>query len=501
MRVGQYWGGLQQAIVGRCATIWLGIIGLAKPAGHKLKMKMNRKIIATLITGAILTSKTATAQSPEADVNALVQRLQELEQKVKILERKGELDKEAAAEKAKTIPTLSIGATGLQASSADTNFTFALHGLLQVDTRTFFDDGGIQGNNSFLIRRARPIFSGTVFRDFDFMFNPDFGGSAVQIFDAYLNYRNAPWLQVRVGKFKTPVGLEYLQSDQVTLFNERALPTALVPGRDVGFQIWGDINGGVVSYAAGIFNGVGDGRSSGNTDFDDGKEFAGRLFTQPFKKSTVDSLRGLGFGVGGSWGDYSLISATGLPNGNGYVTDGQQQFFAYNATTSADGEHWRVAPQGYYYVGPFSLLGEYTIAAQKVRQTAAPFQSALLRNTGWQVSAGWVLTGEEATFTGVTPRNAFDPRAGKWGAFQIVGRYSELDVDDAAFPIFANPASATAAQAWALGLNWYLNKNLTIKTSYSRTTFDGGGGVGATAPAIVTRQPEQVFFTRAQLSF
>ena len=109
-------------------------------------------------------------------------------------------------------------------------------------------------------------------------------------------------------------------------------------------------------------------------------------------------------GVGGSWGDYTLTSATGLPNNNGYVTDGQQQFFAFNATTVADGEHWRVAPQTYYYVGPFSLLGEYTISAQNVRQTVAPFQQALLRNTGWQVAAGWVLTGEDATFTGVTPQ-------------------------------------------------------------------------------------------------
>lgn len=459
---------------------------------------MKTKIIATLLLGALVGIEAATAQSSEVDVNALLQRLQELEQKVKILERNGELDKEAAAEKAKATPTVSIGAGGLVARSADTNFVFALHGLLQVDSRTFFDDGGIAGNNGFLLRRARPIFSGTVFRDFDFNFTPDFGGSTAQIFDAYLNYRYQPWLQARIGKFKTPIGLEYLQSDQFTAFNERALPTELVPGRDVGFQIWGEINAGVLSYAAGIFNGLGDGRNSGNADFDDSKEFAGRVFTQPFKKSEVAGLHGLGLGVGGSWGDYSSANITGLPNGNGYVTDGQQQFFAYNATTVADGTHWRVAPQGYYYIGPFSLLGEYTISAQNVRQAA---QTALLRHTGWQVAAGWVLTGEEATFSGVTPHHPFDPQHGKWGAFQIVGRYSELDIDDDAFPVFANPASATEAQTWSLGLNWYLNKNLTIKTSYSRTTFDGGGGAGATAPATVTRQPEQVFFTRAQLSF
>lgn len=461
-------------------------------------MKTNRTIIATLTLGALLGVQTASAQTPDVDVNALVQRLQQLEQQVKILERKGELDKEAAAEKAKVTPTVSIGTSGLVATSADTNFSFALHGLLQVDNRTFFHDGGIQANDSFLLRRARPIFSGTVFRDFDFQFTPDFAGSTVQIIDAYLNYRYAPWLQVRAGRFKVPVGLELLQSDSVTFFNERSLPTSLVPSRDIGFQFWGEVGGGVLSYAAGVFNGVGDARSTGNSDFEDNREFAGRVFLQPFKNSKTEALRGLGFGVGGSWGDYSVTNTTGLPNGNGYVTDGQQQFFAYNPTGAAvvaAGSHWRLAPQGYYYVGPFSLLGEYTISGQGVRRNIAPFESATLKNTAWQVAAGWVLTGEDATFTGVTPRNPFDPHNGKWGAFQLVGRYAELNIDGDAFPLFANPlTSARAAQSWSAGLNWYLNKNLTIKTSYSHTTFDGGG-------SVVTRQPEQVFFTRLQLAF
>ena len=159
-------------------------------------MKMNRKIIATLALGALLGVKAANAQSPEVDVNALLQRIQELEQKVKVIERKGELDKRPSLpEKAKSSPTVSIGATGLQASSADTNFTFALRGCCQVDTRTFVDDGGIQGNDAFLVRRARPIFPA---RSFGILISCStrFCRSTVQIFDAYLNYRYQPWLQV-----------------------------------------------------------------------------------------------------------------------------------------------------------------------------------------------------------------------------------------------------------------------------------------------------------------
>jgi len=431
-------------------------------------------------------------------INDLKQQIQALDQKVRVLEREKELDTEAADAKAKDTPKIVVGEKGLSVSSADTNFVFQLHGLVQVDNRTFFGDRdnhdkSIQGNDGFLLRRARPIFSGTLYKDFDFMFVPDFGGSSVQIFDAYLNYRYAPWLQVRAGKFKVPVGLEQLQSDPVTYFNERALPTGLTPNRDIGFQLWGEVANGRLSYAAGIFNGVGDGRSTANADFEDHREFAGRIFLQPFRGTKVTALQNLGFGVGGSWGNVSS-NATGLSSG--FLTDGQETFFTYTNGVVAAGQHWRVSPQGYYYWGPFGLLGEYVISDQEVKKGAA---SADLQNTAWQIAAGWVLTGEDASYTGVTPRHPFNPRANQWGALQLVARYADLDVDDNAFPIFANPAaSASEAKAWAVGLNWYLNKNIRVNTSFSRTTFEGK--LNPTV-ATVARQPEEVVFTRVQLSF
>ena len=454
----------------------------------------------------ILESQRATEQQTSTNIaNAQVQ---ELDQKVRVLARERELDQETAAAAAKTQPKLTVGPSGFSVISADSNFVFSLHGLIQVDSRTFFSDTAIKSNDGFLLRRARPIFQGTLYRDFDFVFVPDFGGSSVQIFDAYGNYRYEPWLQLRAGKFKTPEGLEQLQADVNTSFNERSLVTDLVPNRDVGLQLWGDINGGVLSYAAGIFNGVGDARNSSNAAFENEIEFAGRLFAQPFKNSDLTALQGLGFGVAGT-SESGTSSATDLPATTGgtlpgYTTDGQQQFFAYNPATGtvvSSGEHWRLSPQGYYYYGPLSLLGEYAISDQGVRNTTTAAE-ANLHNTAWEISAGWVLTGENASFNGVTPLHPFDLHNGQWGALQVVGRYEELDIDNAAFPVFANPAtSASAAQAWSAGLNWYLNKNIRLNASFSHTTFTGGGGAGTTAPAIVTRQPENTFFTRLQLAF
>src|SRR5204863_2155248 len=225
----------------------------------------------------------------------------------------------------------------------------------------------------------------------------------------------------------------------------------LVPNRDLGFELHGDLFRGVASYAAGIFNGVGDARSSSLSAYQDNKAFEGRVFLQPFKTASLTALRGVGFGLGGSYQHdqgTNILSLPATTGGSlaGYATVGQQQFFAYNPTNRsvvANGEHWRLSPQGYYYYGPFSLLGEYVISDQKVSLAGAgPKTSAYLGNTGWQINGGWVVTGEDATYGTIVPRRSFDPRNGGWGALQVVARFSELDIDDAAFPLFSDPLSS-----------------------------------------------------------
>ncbi len=461
-----------------------------------------------------LEQRNAPARPAAAETN-VQQRIQDLDQQVKILERNRELDQEAAEARSREAPSITVGDRGFSFSSANGNFGVQLKGVLQVDSRTFFNDAGTVGNDGILLRRARPILQGTVFRDFDFQFVPDFGGTgSPQIFDAWLNYRYRPELQLQVGKFKSPVGLEQLQADRDISFNERGLPTDLVPNRDLGFELHGDLFGGVASYAAGVFNGIGDARNSSNADFEDDKAFEARVFFQPFKPLGQPALESLGVGLGGSYeGLQHTTSNTGLPGTTGgslpgYATVGQQQFFAYNptnrATVFAADEHWRLSTQAYYYLGPFGLLGEYVISNQKVSRTGAGTQpAARLEHTAWQVAASWVLTGEDATFSGVVPRNSFDPRKGNWGAWQLVARYSELNIDPAAFPLFSDPlSSARRAQEWSAGINWYLNRNVRVDLSYSRTTFEGGGQAsGSSAPAIVTRKPESVLFSRVQLAF
>ena len=303
----------------------------------------------------------------DAELDQLKKQIEELDQKVRLLEQEREIDKGDATAAAQAEPKIIIGDSGFSMTSPNSNFVAQLHGVVQFDSRTFFQDGGNNGSDGFLLRRARPIFSGTVFRDYDFDFTPDFGGSTVQIVDAYMNYRYNPALQLEAGKFKAPIGLEHLEADRDILFNERSLVTDLVPNRDLGVELHGNVFGGVASYALGIFNGGTDYNSTTvNTSFQDDKAFEGRVFFQPWKNSGVHALRGLGFGVGGSYmaNHPATNTATGLTPG--YNTDGQQKFFSYNTGVNASGGAWRFSPQAYYYYGPLGLLGEYVVSDQQV---------------------------------------------------------------------------------------------------------------------------------------
>ncbi|MBI3950341.1 MAG: porin [Acidobacteria bacterium] len=425
----------------------------------------------------------------------LDERFEALDQKVRILERRRELEQEAIAAQAKAAPVFGAGGDGFSLRSAEGDFQLKLRGYLQTDGRFFFGDEAQPVSDTFILRRIRPIFEGTVFKYFDFRIMSDFGGGQTVLQDAYIDARFWPQARFRVGKFKSPFGLERLQSATDLLFVERALPTNLVPNRDVGVQMHGDFGRGAFSYALGGFNGVVDG-GSGDFDDRDGKDFVGRVFAHPFKPTKVELLKGLGLGVAGSVGNQKGSPTS--PNLPGYKTTGQQTFFRYRSdgaaagTSVADGERFRVSPQAYCYGGPFGLLTEYVFSSQEVKRGAA---TAQIDNESWHVAASYVLTGEKASYKGVTPRRAFDLGVGSFGAFEIAGRYSQLKVDNDAFPLFANPQTAARkAKAWAVGFNWYFNKYVKFVMNYEQTEFDGGRATG-------DRETEKAILSRFQIAF
>jgi phosphate-selective porin OprO/OprP len=429
----------------------------------------------------------ASAQSDD-----LKTKVQELEQQLKSLQRQIQSQNDASAEKAKSTPVISAGASGFSFRSADSNFVLRLRGYLQADTRWYINDADTgRANDTFLLRRVRPIFEGTVWEKYDFRVMLDFGSGVnpsanndAYVQDAYFTARWFPEFQFVGGKMKEPVSLERLQSGANLLFVERGYTAQIAPNRDVGFLFQGDLFE-TLNYQLGVFNGVADGGSADIESADDEKDVAARLFAHPFRRTEIEPLKELALGVAGTYGNQEGALRS-------FSSPGQQRIFAYAADAVADGDHWRVAPQGYWYWGPFGLFGEYVVSNQEVVNGAAADQ---LEHTAWQVAASYVLTGEKNSWRGITPRRPFSLSNGGWGAFELAARYQELSLDDDTFPAFASGASsASEAKSWGVGLNWHLNRNFKLQVNYEKTDFDGG-------TSELLRDGEQIIFTRAQIAF
>ncbi len=453
------------------------------------------KFAPALLTLLVLATGTPVLRAAEADeLKLLREQLRSLEQKILALERKQEIKDEAAA--AAATPRITINDKGVTLASADAANSLKIRGLAQLDNRLFFNDGGI-ANNALVLRRARLILEAQFAKNFTFQIVPEFGGSSVSIVDANLGIAISPALQFKLGRLKAPVGLELIQSDSWTFFNERSIVSNLVPNRDLGITAGGDLLDGRVNYVVGLFNGVADAASTTNSDFDNEKDVIGRVFISPFKNEAGSAVQGLSFGLSGSYGRQK----TAAGRTGGYRTDGQQTFFSYLGTVSADGPSWRVSPQVDFRQGALGLIGEYVLSTVNVRPGATGAK-AELQNKGWQLAAGYVLTGEDSSYNGVVPATNFDLTKGTWGAFELVGRYASLRIDDAAFPLYASPAaSASEASSFGLGLNWYLGKAVLFKFDYYQTGFGFAAGAPAIPATPVLRQDEKSFITRFQLAF
>src|SRR5215469_8616607 len=358
---------------------------------------------------------------------------------------------------------------GLWFSTADSGTHLQVHGYAQGDDRMFLENIHGEPVDAFLFRKMRPLFEGSVLNNVDFRFMPDFGQNNPQIQEAFLEVKTLPFAKLRVGKFKEPIGLEALRQDRDLTFVERSMASDLVPLRYIGAQVSGSVLSSSITYEGGYFNGSNDGSNGVFTQWAPGNEAAARAFFHPFATTGITAISRLGIGVGGSAGSQRGAIA-------GLKTIGQATWFKYSSTTVADGQHNRLAPQAYYYVGPFGFLGEYVISSQEVLNKGLVGR---ILNEAWQAAGSVLLTGEKNGYTGVHARNAFEPGRGfdHFGALELAFRYSQVRIDGDAFPHFANVATAARfAGETGIGFNWYLTRYVKLETEYEHTGFRMAAG-------------------------
>jgi phosphate-selective porin OprO/OprP len=416
----------------------------------------------------------------------LEQRIAELEQTVRLLSRKLEVaDEVYQNDKAKvaTNGRVKAGLDGFSLQGPDGQSELKFRALAQFDGRFGIEDQ--KDTDTWLFRRLRPTLEARL-GNASLRITPEFAEDDADLVDGYIDWSFSPTLSLRAGQFKPSTSLERSQPASALVFTERAFPAELAPLRDRGLMLYANLLDRRLNLEFGLTNGATDGRTATNNDVDGEPEVSARAFFEP--------VPGIGFGVAATRGEKVSANDVRLPGASNpnaflprYRSPSQLQVFGYRVGTAADGDHTRLSPHAYAYVGPFGVMAEYISSEQELSLNGA---HGNFTNEAAQITGVWAITGEEEGFRVIKP-------AGPGGAWELALRWALLDIDDDAFDQgFADPAAAiTEAEQWAIGLNWTITPNLKAFTDYSITHFDGGAASGA------DRDDEKVLFTRLQLNY
>ena len=192
-------------------------------------------------------------------------------------------------------PSAIAGPTGFGVKSEDGAFTLYFHWLLQTDYQTFLADKppGVAARDAFLVRFAGMQMDATIHDRFHSQIFIDFSQSKVTLYDAWVEALIAPELRVRVGKFQFPISEERLTPGIALPFVSTSLASVLLPSRDTGVQVYGNVGDGVLHYNVALTNGAYAGTLS-ETDVDSEKDGVARAFVRPFVHTSAAPIRKLG---------------------------------------------------------------------------------------------------------------------------------------------------------------------------------------------------------------
>ena len=118
-------------------------------------------------------------------------------------------------------------------------------------------------------------------------------------------------------------------------------------------------------------------------------------------------------------------------------------------------------------IGSLFVQGEYfwfDVERRLFSYSSSTVTGPTLHFDGGYIEAGWTITGETRTYNaaagaynGIVPAHPWAWKSYDWGAWEIAGRYSEVDLNDRLG--FADGASGGKQTIYTAGLNWYPTRN------------------------------------------
>lgn len=267
-----------------------------------------------------------------------------------------------------------------------------------------------------------------------------------------LQYRFRPGLTLRIGNQNVGFGLEESSPDSVSPFMERPTSAALTAGRLTGAMVeaWSDfytVRGGV--FGDRYLEGLGDARGN------EGRGMLGRAVVRPF-----GTMNG-GLHLGGSieYRDIatgSTVRIRGRSESNlvplGEADTGRLSGVDHLVDVGAE-----VAWAG----GSWLLMAEYI--GLDLERGARPS----VRNSSWQLSTAWVLTGQRRIYRTSSASFAELPVGGR-GALELAARVTGIDLNSGA-------VRGGHQTNRAIALNWYPNDYVKVALQYARLNSDALG--------------------------
>ena len=430
---------------------------------------------------------------------------------------------------------------GIEFSSEDDEFKLNFHNLTQAEFRSFPSQDQGQLKDQFFIPRQRWYFTGQATKNVEFYTVINRGYGALDLLDAFLTLNisqtltnraateagsgaqgadgrttvdrargSDPQVRFRVGRMKTPYLYEYFSIAEGDLIApERSIYAGNLAGnRQDGAMLLGDILQDRVGYAAGIFNGPRRSFQDNNSD----KDLFFYLNTRPFLQSeSLPALKYLNLG-GSVNGGYEhnptqptvFTTANDETSSNATASSLSPAFLTLNNNVMEEGKRVQYAGHLAYFYKSFMLLGEYGGGTAGYGFSGKPNSTTQIPLQGYMVQASYFLTGEQLTrrVNVVHPLNDFGFKDGKFGfgAFEVHGRFSELDLGKQLFAAgFADPNLwSNRASATDVGMNWYLNYFTKIYFDWQHAFYGNPVTTGSSNRFMSTTD---LFWLRFQVFF
>ena len=517
-------------------------------------MNFNKKL-AVAVSGAVLlmAGQVAFADSATDIVDALVS-------KGILTEEEGKLITKGHTSKTAVTPVVKEKDGAFTLESANGRNGISLTGRMHFDYR----DSDIDGSNDlgggrtddrdtasladqFELRRARIGIKGKFAKDFKYELVTNIPGTAT-VDVAYLDFAKYDKVQLRVGKFKQPFGLEELISSNNMTMMERSYLAQTAPSKKLGFQVMGTPTAGM-TYAASVFQHndterdiSADGKSSlaGRATLNFAEIMGNKEMVMHVGLAGLDSTYAVGTSSSSQTSSTASVAGTQRGSISSFRSAGRglNNIFRGQVNGEVCVSGWTVGNcpseyqaqvkqraiglEGIFATGPFKLMGEYSNGDFKGTQGA---NIVSYDTKTYYLEAGYFITGEKyadsykgGVFSSFKPKNEFDLDKGNLGAIELAFRAEGFDVDDSTVSggrlqgnlsqytvgktneYSANDATS-GAKTYTAGIRWILNPNMIIKANYAQTNLDNNLAPLDVNGATAVIDKERLLSFRTQLMF